>query len=182
MSSETSIVIKKARLSFPSLWQPSDYNGDGNMKYRATLLIPKTDKATLVIVQAAIDAVAATMPKVKGKVPTFASPLKDGDQKEYDGYEGMWYLTCANAEQPSIVRKVAGKVEPLTEKRDIYAGCFVAANINFYTSKTFGGVHISINSILKVADGEAFGEARMSVEDAFGDVEVVEDDVAGLLD
>ena len=41
------LVIKNARLSFPDIWTPTDFKGNKQFNYRATLLIPKTDAVTL---------------------------------------------------------------------------------------------------------------------------------------
>ena len=52
--SPTKVVIP-CRLSFANIWEPKSING-GEEKYSASLIIPKSDKATVNAIQKAVDA------------------------------------------------------------------------------------------------------------------------------
>ena len=86
------LMLKNVRLSFPSLFEHAQYQGNSLEKYEATFLLPK-DGDDAKAVQAAIKAVGT---EVLGKEWSKAKLcLLDGDTKDYDGYEGMMALKAS---------------------------------------------------------------------------------------
>ena len=43
----TKVITGKCRLSFEHIWKPSKMDEDSQAKYSASIIIPKTDSATL---------------------------------------------------------------------------------------------------------------------------------------
>lgn len=167
------IMIKGARLSFPSLFQKAEFEPGKPGKYEATLLFPKSDKKTYKQIMDAIEKCKDEAKLKKVKDDMFC--IKDGDEifeeKEYDGYEGMWAVKAANSKRPTIIDR---DKTPLTEEDDrVYAGCFVNAIISLWAQdNTYGKrIHANLLGIQFVKDGEPFGDAVVASDDDFDDIE-----------
>lgn len=165
-------MIKNARLSFPSLYTKSVFNGKEG-KYEATFLFPKTDEDTYKAIMAEIDAC-----KAENKVKVSASNLciKDGDEvfeeKGYDGYEGMWAVKASNNKRPTVIDR---EKSPITEEDDIvYAGCYVNALISPWAQNNSYGKRINANllGVQFVKEGDAFGDgAKVADTDEFDELD-----------
>ena len=55
MSATTKVVTGKVRFSYAIVWEPRAMEGSDRAKYSVSILIPKTDSATLARVKEAID-------------------------------------------------------------------------------------------------------------------------------
>jgi len=167
----TKVTIPKARLSFPSLFSKSSFEGKEG-KFEATFLFPKSDTKTYDKIIAAIEQC-----KSDAKIKVAASKLciQDGDEiydeKEYDGYQGMWAVKAANSKRPTLL---TGQKEPIVEEDDIlYAGCYVNAIIDPWAQDNQWGKRINANllGVQFVKDGEPFGDAVTASADDFDEVE-----------
>lgn len=160
------IVIKNARLSFPSLFKKASFEGKEG-KFEATFLIPKSDKKTYDALIASIEAC-----KTEGKIKTDKIFIQDGDSKEYDGYEGHWAIKAGNNKRPTILNR---DKTPLIEEDDvIYAGCYVNAIIECWAQNNQYGKRINANllGVQFVKDGEAFADgAKVASADDFDDLD-----------
>jgi hypothetical protein len=160
------IQLKNVRLSFPSLFKKSSFDGKEG-KYEATFLFPKTDTETYDKVIAAIEEC-----KVENKNTKVASDkicIKDGDNIEYDGYEGMWAVKASNNSRPTVINR--DKTPLVKEDEVLYAGCYVNAIIEPWSQSNKYGKRINANllGVQFVKDGEAFGESAPDVTDDFDD-------------
>lgn len=171
------IMIKGARLSFPSLFHKSEFEGKEG-KFEATLLIPKSDTKTY---NQIVKAIEAAKKEANKKVVEKNYFIKDGDEiyeeKEYDGYEGHWAIKAANSKRPTVIDR---DKTPLTEDDErVYAGCYVNAIISPWVQDNQYGKRVNANllGIQFVKDGEAFGDATVADVDDFDDVE--DDDFDG---
>lgn len=170
------ITIPNARLSFPSLFQKSVFEGKEG-KYEGTLLFPKTDTKTYKKVMAAIEEC-----KKDAKLKVSASKLciQDGDdiyeEKEYDGYQGMWAVKAGNSKRPTVINR---DKSPIIEDDDIiYAGCYVNAIISPWAQDNTWGKRINANllGVQFVKDGEEFGDAVTANADDFDEIDEDEDE------
>lgn len=163
-----------ARLSYPALFEPKA-NPSGALKYSCSLLIPKTDTASVEGVQKAINkAIETGKDKIwKGKQPNFRyKPLRDGDEELASGektdpiYAGHYFVNCSSDTQPGVVGPDA---KPLMNQSAIYAGCFVRADINPFPYSNSGnhGVGWGLNNIMLVREGERL-DGKQNAEQAFG--------------
>lgn len=165
------IMIKGARLSFPSLFQKSEFEGKQG-KFEATLLFPKSDKKTYNQIIKAIDAAKKDANK---KVVEKNYFIKDGDEifeeKEYDGYEGMWAVKAGNSKRPTVIDR--DKTPIAEEDEKVYAGCFVNAIVSPWVQDNQYGKRVNANllGIQFVKDGEAFGDAVVASDDDFDEIE-----------
>jgi hypothetical protein len=172
----TSVVTGKVRLSFAHVWKPTAFEEGDDPKYSTVILIPKSDKATVKNIEAAI-AAAEEIAKSKngGKIPAkFKRPLRDGDieKPEDEAYADHYFLTASSKNKPGIVKKIKGVTHAITDEDEVYSGCYVYADLNFYYFDVKSkGIACGLNNLMKAADGEAFA-GRGSAEAAFADIEV----------
>lgn len=161
------------RISYPVLFEPKP-NPSGVLKYSCSLLIPKTDKAGVAQFNEAIEK-AKLLGKEKlwkGKIPHFRyKPLRDGDEelesgeKEGKEYTGMYFINCSSNDPPGVV---GSNAKPLMDQGEIFAGCYVRADVNPFPYDNSGnkGVGWGLNNIMLIKQGERL-DGRQRAEDAF---------------
>jgi hypothetical protein len=161
------IQLKNVRLSFPSIFYRSVFNGQEG-KFEATFLINKSDTETKKKID---EEIARVLAEAKIKVPSDKICLKDGDESEYDGYEGHWSLKAASSKRPQIINR--DKTPIVEDDGIIYAGCYVNAAIDFWVQNNSYGKRVNGNlyGIQFVKDGEPFGSGSVDVTDEFDDLD-----------
>lgn len=158
------IVTGKARLSYPALFKARAFAGQ-EPKYSAVLLIPKSDTKTCNAIMQAIEQTKQdAKDKWKGRIPAnLKSPLRDGDTERPDSpeYKGMYFI---NASSKNPVKVYDRDGSDIIDPNDVYAGCYVRADINFYGFSVSGnnGIAAGLNSVMKWADGERLGGVAVS--------------------
>jgi hypothetical protein len=175
------------RFSYVKVFEPKAIVDGGDPKYSVCLLIPKSDKATLKTIDAALDAAIAKgkADTWKKKVPRDAkSILRDGDVEREDSeeYEGMMFINAysASKDKPGVVgtqRDAQGKLLPIGPD-EFYSGCIGRASFNFYPYNAAGniGVACGLLNLQKISDGDKLSGGGSSAEADFGDEE---DDLLG---
>lgn len=184
----TKITTGKVRFSYVNLFTPRAID-NGPEKYSVTLLIPKSDKATLNKIKNAIDAAkTAYIQRNSGKkLPsTLKNTLHDGDgERPSDGEEygeeckGHYVITVSSKNPPKILH--ADKTL-LTDPQELYSGCYGRAVINFYVYDTQGnkGISAGLNGVMKLYDGEPLGGGIVTDADWDDDFEDdFDDDILG---
>jgi len=182
----TKITTGIVRLSYANLNQPKSIN-DGEPKYSASVLIPKTDKKTLERVDAAILAAYKDGEgKLRGKgkvVPAMAAlklPLRDGDAErpEDEAYEGHFFLNANNKDRPDCVDL---NLQEIIDPSELYSGMYARVRLGFYAFNTDGGkgIAVALNGVQKVKDGTHLG-GREKASEVFDDGFVYEDDDSDL--
>ena len=176
------VVTGRVRLSYQHLDEPSAAAEGAEPKYSATLMIPKSDRAT----KAALDKAALAAIREKfgtEQLPKGSSKVyRDGDKEsetKFDGgvdteknpeYAGHWIISgkAKATKKPILV----GPGNTQIDVRDIYSGCYVRASLIAYGYDAGGntGVGWALVSLKKVADGEPFGTVYDPSDD-FGDDE-----------
>ncbi len=174
-------VTAAGRLSYPNLFTPRAANEQAAPKYSATLLIPKTDTATIQRVQAAIDAaVQDGVDRHVFKQPIDPShskypPLRDGDLPNDSGeprgpeFAGHWFISAkAGAQRKPFI--VDQQLQPIIDENDIYAGCYVNMAVQFFAYENSGnkGISAALVGVQFVKDGERLGGPALEAEDVFG--------------
>ena len=168
------VKIPNARLSFPSLFKKSSFDGSTDGKYEATLLFPKSDTKTY---KAVINAIEACKKDNKIKVGADKVFIKDGDDIEYDGYAGHWAVKASNNKRPTVINR--DKTALVEEDEVIYAGCYVNAIIEPWGQNNTYGKRVNSNllGIQFVKDGAPFGDGgKVASEDDFDDLPEDEDE------
>lgn len=181
----TKVVTGKVRFSYPNVFQPRAVAEGQDAKYSVSLLIPKSDKATMSKIKAAMEAVKATCASLfGGKVPAnLASPIHDGDAEKPHGGEygpeaqGCWVLNASSKQKPGIVD---ADMNAILDSTEFYPGCYGRASINFFAYNKAGnrGIGCGLNNLQKTADGEPLSN-RSRPEDDFEEYTDDEDDPLG---
>ncbi|MEJ6019857.1 DUF2815 family protein [Corynebacterium sp. H113] len=168
--STTRVVTGEVRLSYANVWEPRSINGS-DPKFSCSILIPKSDTATIARIEKAIDAALQEgIGKFGGKMPPKGSlklPLRDGDtEKDDEVYAGHYFINANSKTQPQIVDE---QVQPIIDQSEVYSGCYGRVSVNFYAFNTNGnrGVACGLGNIQKLRDGEALG-GGVSAEVDFG--------------
>ena len=169
----TQITTGKVRFSYCNLFTPRAVQEGATPKYSVTLLIPKSDRATMQKIKAAMDeAKQKFMTSNSGKkLPTnLKSTLYDGDGERPNGGEfgeeckGCYVITVSSRQKPIVVDNMRNAI---TDPLEVYSGCYGRASINFfgYSSNGKKGISAGLLSIQKLHDGEALGGSRGSADD-----------------
>ena len=170
----TKVVTGKVRFSYVNIFRSRAFHEGQDATYSICLLIPKSDKATVKKIKAAIEEAVQEGISAKwgGKKPgNLKLPLRDGDEEraaEAPEYEDMFFLNANSNQKPGIVDRDKNEI---LDPDEVYSGCWGRASINFYAFNTNGnkGVGVGLNNVQKLRDGDRLGTARMSAEDDFDD-------------
>lgn len=165
-----SITIKNCRLAFVNVFTKASFEGKEG-KYECTMLFPKSDKETY---DKIISAIESCKTENKVKVPEAKYFIQDGDDKEYDGFEGMWAVKAGNGKRPTIINR---DKTPLVEDDEvIYAGCYANVIVEPWAQNNQYGKRINANllGIQFVKDGEPFGDGGKTAD--ADDFDALDDD------
>lgn len=179
MNNEMNVTTGEARLSYAHLFKPYAYQPGQEEKYQVTVLIPKTDTATMGRINAAIEAAKqkGINDKWNGQCPPILNtPVYDGDGvRPSDGLpfgaecRGHWVFTAsAKAEYPPEVVDKMGN--PIINQSEVYSGMYGRVNVTFFPYMFGGkkGIGCGLGPVQKLRDGEALGGSMPSAAQAFG--------------
>ncbi len=169
------ITGPNTRWSYCNVWQAKSING-GAPKFSVSLIIPKSDTATVAKIKAAIEAAYREgEAKLKGNgktVPALSvlkTPLRDGDLERPDdeAYANSYFVNANSSTAPGIVD---ADRQPIIDTSEVYSGVYGRASINFYAFNSNGnkGIACGLNNLQKIRDGEPLG-GKTRAEDDFAD-------------
>lgn len=174
----TEVVTGKVRFSYLNVFAPKAPKNGGDPKYSVTLLIPKSDTATLQKIKDAITAAADNFRENNGQASLPAKPqhtLYDGDATRRNGDEfapeckGCYVITVsAKADRkPGVYDAFRNDI---TDPSELKSGDYGRAHIRFYGYNTQGnkGISAQLLGVQKLADGEALG-GSVATASAFDD-------------
>ncbi len=175
---ENKVIFGPCRLSYTHVF--NRYNPDGDQadgKYMTNVLIPKDEKETIEAINKAIAEAKkqAIVSKWGGKEPKkLDMPLRDGDEKDDENYEGHLFVNAKSNTRPGIVDR---KKVPIVDEEEVYSGVWAIVSVTFFGYDKNGnkGVACGLNNIMKFKDDEHFG-GRVSAESDFGDVDLGDED------
>lgn len=173
------IKLKKSRLSFPNLFKAKSFEEGQDPRFEATFLLDPSNKSHAKIIKT-IKSEAARIAKEKwgDKIPKHKKcfGLTEDTDKEYDGYEGMFYIASNNKTRPTVVDR--GRNPVAEEDGVIYAGCVVNGTVTLWTQDNKWGKRINANlrGVQFDSEGEAFGVAPVDAEEEFDELEDSDDD------
>lgn len=175
----TKVILKNVRLFFPDLFEPVQFDGQGEFRFGAVFGVAKDDKQIKVI-EAAIEAEAKEA--WKAKAGTMLAAMRnnankfcftDGDSKSYEGAEGVMLLSArrkAKDGRPYVV----DRAKNLLAEKDgvIYSGCYVNASVEVWAqAKDYPGVRCTLLGVQFFADGDSFSGAAKPLPDDFEQLE-----------
>ena len=182
------ILLKNVRLSFPSLFKATSFNGEGEAKFSATFLIPKgsdqekqvNDEIKRVAVEAFGDQAKVIVERQNAGLRKL---LRDGDGTEgftadgeqKNGYSGHLFIKGSSKTAPKVVGRSR---QPLTEADGIpYAGCMVNVQLDIWAQKNQFGkfINCKLLAVQFWEDGERLGGSSAADVDAFDKADDEED-------
>ena len=169
----TKVVTGKVRFSYANIFEAKPQGDGGEPKYSITLLLPKSDTATMGKIKAAMAEAREAFCKKNGASALPANPinpLHDGDGTKPSTGEpygpeckGCYVMSLSSKQKPIIVDAFRNEI---TDPNEVYSGCYGRAAINFYGySNKKKGIGAGLQSIQKLHDGEPLGGARGSADD-----------------
>lgn len=158
----TKICTRLCRFSYLSVFQPRKSDDDEEAEYSVTLLIPKSDTATIQAIKAAMAEARENFCRKNGPNSLPAKPVHtlhdgDGEKDSGDPYgeecHGNWVI-AVKSRQP--VKLLDVNKNPITDPSVLYSGCYGQAVINFYGYSRNGkkGISASLLGLRKIRDGE----------------------------
>lgn len=165
---EGQITLTNVRLTFADIFKAKAVN-DGEPRFSANFLLDKKkDTAQIKKIGDEVRRLEASTFKGK-KLPADKVCLRDGDEKEYDGYAGMLFLSAANKRRPTVVDR---DKSPLSaEDGKPYSGCYVNAVVRLWAQDNQFGkrINASLEVVQFLKDGEPFGAAPVDLDTALPD-------------
>lgn len=172
----TKVLTGEVRLSYVNLTTPRAPQQGGEAKYSVTLLIPKTDAATIADINASIKAAydEAVNKKWGGARPTQKSIIHDGDGLRPSGLpfgdecKGCYVITASSKVKPQVVG--IDNINCELAPTDIYSGMYGRVTINFFSYDTAGskGVGCGLGNVLKTREGEPLSGGASAASDFEG--------------
>jgi len=170
------ILLKNVRLSFPHLFKKAVFDGK-EQKFEATFLLHKKEHAALIKEIAAVIKEKVRTDLKGAKISSDKVCLRNGDEAEYEGYEGHMSLKASNNARPTVIDRDR---TPLTEDDNKpYAGCYVNAYIELWAQNNQFGKRVNANllGVQFYRNGKPFGEGGKTVKaDEFEVFEAEDDD------
>jgi hypothetical protein len=170
-------IILHGVLSYASVFKPRSING-GEEKYSICLIMKKDlekkygNKVKIIL---AYEKLIAENAFLKG---AFKKPLRDGTEREAEGFENCYFINANSNTPPGIISK---NFKPIVSDKEIYSGCFIRASITLYAFNTNGnkGIACALNNIQKISDGERLDTITTAEEDfkEFADFADSDDDM-----
>ena len=169
----TKVLTGVVRLSYANLVTPRANQQGGDPKYSVTLLIPKTDNATKLDIEASMKAAyeEGVAKKWGGAHPQMNQLLWDGDGLRKSGLpfgdecKGHWVINASSKQKPQVVG--IDNVNCELAPNDIYSGMYARVTINFFPYDSSGGkgVGCGLGNVMKTADGEPLSGGASAASD-----------------
>lgn len=173
----TKVLTGEVRISYANLTTPRATQQGGEPKYSVTLLIPKTDVATLKDIEMSMNAAYedGVTKKWAGAHPQKKVILHDGDGLRPSGTpfgeecKGHYVITASSKNKPQVVG--IDNINTELAPNDIYSGMYARVTINFFPYDTAGskGVGCGLGNVMKTSDGEPLAGGASAASD-FADV------------
>lgn len=169
----TKVLTDEVRISYANLTTPRATQQGGEPKYSVTLLIPKTDVATLKDIEASMNAAYedGVTKKWAGAHPQKKIILHDGDGLRPSGTpfgeecKGHYVITASSRNKPQVVG--IDNINTELAPNDIYSGMYARVTLNFFPYDTAGskGVGCGLGNVMKTRDGEALAGGASALSD-----------------
>ncbi|MEI6283121.1 MAG: ssDNA-binding protein [Alphaproteobacteria bacterium] len=181
------VKLKNVRIAFPAVFSPQAY-GDGNPAYGGKLIIEPGSANHKALVDA-MSTEAKTMWKDKAdavlkilkqdkRVAYVEAPYTNKDGEIYDGFDGMFSLSCRSEKTRPNVFNRDGVTQVTEADGLIYSGCIVNAFVDLYAfdSPKWGRrINCVLTGIQYAAPGQAFGGSAPVAPGAFDAIDDEDD-------
>ena len=163
----TRVTLSDCRAAFVYLDKPREnkFEPDKPPKYQLTLLFEEGSNQHAEL-QKAIEAEMENV-EVLGKPlrKLRYELIKDGDDKDYEGFPGRLYVEPKSNDPVAVVGPDIAPIPP----KNVYPGSYVNASLNVaaYDYSGSKGVTLYLNGVQFVRDGDRFGGGAPSVDSMF---------------
>jgi hypothetical protein len=158
------VMTPEFRLSFPSLFEPTSFEG-GEPKYRATMIFDKKQDLTA-LKKLAQDALEERWPDPKKRPKNLKWPFRDGDEERegLEGYDNTIFVSTTSNKKPGVVDQ---NVQDIVTPEDIYAGCYARATVTAFSfdKSVNKGVAFGLQNLQKLRDGDTFSGKASAAND-----------------
>lgn len=170
------VKLADVRLSFPDLFEATQYQGQGPHNFRASFLMAPDHPAKAAL-DKAIQAVAKEAWKDKAAAHLAGilgvgqkCCFLNGDTKAYDGYAGNWALTSTRDQskgRPLVLDQFKNPLVAADGKP--YAGCYVNATVEIWPQDNKYGraIRCTLLGVQFLRDGDSFGGGTAPSPDDF---------------
>lgn len=193
------VTLTNLRLGFPFIYErsPPGKDDDGNERpgnfrasgimYRTGRYKPFTDKNMALLTKAKEEVLTAKFGADKKKWPKIKADkicVRNGDEENWDGFEGGWYISASEKDQPLLLsrrKNQKGEWEP-AKTGELYAGCFVNLIVQLWVQDNKHGIRVNANlkAVQYYGEGDAFsGSAPIDPTQAFLEIEEMDGEDAG---
>lgn len=175
--SDTTLRVGPVRFSYAHVFEKRTKPDGTPGNYGCTIIIPKTDKEAIKLIENAIEAAKLKGKDAKwgGKIPTMLkTPLRDGDDEKPDdpAFENAMFLNASSNNKPDVWVNEGGVKGEALGPEDFYSGCIGAAVLAFFPYSANGnrGIGAGLNACIKTEDGEKLS-GGISAKAAFADMD-----------
>ncbi|MBQ3803225.1 MAG: DUF2815 family protein [Oscillospiraceae bacterium] len=145
--------------AYPHLFEPYAPVSGGKPKYRACLIVPKSDTQTVQKLREAIrHCYEENAGFLKADFKDVNNPLKDGDtRKDKDpAYKNAYYLDASSIAKPRLIGR---DKQEIIDPADFYPGVIGRASVNFYAYNmgVNKGIGCGLRCLKKLRDGTPLG-------------------------
>lgn len=179
---ETRGLSPKFRVSFPNLSKPRAAFKNQEPSYSIQMLFakegtPKEAEQMKAFKRLALNAAINKWGAKENFPEGMRWPWKDGDThkslKKLASHKGMTVIEARTYNRPGTL----GTDKEECDAKEIYAGCYAVASVNFYAyeSGANSGVSCGLNNVIKVKDGDKLG-GQTNAKDDFADIEIDDED------
>lgn len=186
------LVTPVFRVSFPNLFEPQSMNG-GKAKYGLSAVwtpadFTDLDKKRWAAIKKAMDeeSIRAFKKSVKDLPANFKKGLRNGNEKELEGYgPGTVFASLTTNLRPGVIDIDKTPIGPEHGNDSlIYPGMYGRATVNVYSYSNEGkGIALGLMNFQRVRDGERLDSRTDAANDFEDDLEgVSEPDTSDFLD
>ncbi len=171
MSEESkSVLIKKVRVLFPSLFTRPVFKGEEAKNYGCKILLHKVRDAEVIeVLKKDISFLITTVLREK-KLPAASISLTDGEDSTKSYYEGYYVLSANSRVKPYVVAPNGKDRITDPDQCKIYSGCNVDCRIGFWAQQAGASwgkrVNCNLLAIRFSSDGEPYESGGISTAQA----------------
>lgn len=166
------LISPKGRCSYPHLFKPTAFQGEGEPKFSVSLLLDKKTAASKDFVaklKAAQDSALADLYGKKLPQNLERWGVQDGDDLDDESLSGQWVIKASSKNKPATIDADGTAI---LDELSVYGGCYGRINVcaKAYGTTQKGGVTLELNVFQKISDGEAFGGAQKAQQEALSEM------------
>jgi hypothetical protein len=175
---EGQLLIQKALLGYPKLYEAKIVNNDpnGRPRYGCQIYLPKSDESTKAKIDKEVQRITKLHLKgVKPKAKDLCIKDGDDDDNRDEHARGHWIISANRAEsqgRPQVVDRKRNAIDS-KDAGDVYAGCVCNFLISLFVPKrgNTNQISASLEIVQKVADSDPFGSPRVVAEDVMPELD-----------